>query len=281
MSVGRARCSGQPDVAGGEQGLGEERTSQAQLPKAKGPMGGMSNRSPGPWCLSAWVTSVRQREGVVAAPVAARAAVAVSHQRAGCAVGSVGSLPLGCACTVATFERCLQASNGSSGVVILSVLSCRDESLPGKDKQDYLIISWFQDPDLECQHFCSPSSIWISELLSLFPSALECSVLIVFSSMIWEANNMWRACFWLEVSSAWDTEQPYALRLGWVLRELRDFQAKLPPACLCWEGRDGLPRWAEAWYKLPVPQACRESMIEFTLLPALPRTYEHFCLLSP
>ena len=105
-------------------------------------------------------------------------------QRARCAVGSVVSLPLGCACTVATFERCLHASNGSSGVVILSVLSCRDESLPGKDKQDYLIISWFQDPDLECQHFCNPSSFWISELLSLFPSALECSVLIVFSSMI-------------------------------------------------------------------------------------------------
>ena len=130
------------------------------------------------------MTSVRQREGIVAASVAARAAVEVSHQRARCAVGSVGSLPLGCACTVATFERCLHASNGSSGVVILSVLSCRDESLPGKDKQDYLIISWFQDPDLECQHFCNPSSFWISELLSLFPSALECSVLIVFSSMI-------------------------------------------------------------------------------------------------
>ena len=40
MSVGRARCAGQPDVAGGEQGLGEERTSQAQLPKAKGAHGG-------------------------------------------------------------------------------------------------------------------------------------------------------------------------------------------------------------------------------------------------
>lgn len=40
MSVGRARCTGQPDVAGGEQGLGEERTSQAQFPKAKGTHGG-------------------------------------------------------------------------------------------------------------------------------------------------------------------------------------------------------------------------------------------------
>ena len=130
------------------------------------------------------MTSVRQSEGIVAAPVAARAAAEVSHQRAWGAVGSVGSLPLGCACMVATFERCLHTFNGSSGVVILSVLSCRDESLPGKNKQDYLIISWFQDPDLECQHFCSPSSFWISELLSLFSSAHECSVLIIFSSMI-------------------------------------------------------------------------------------------------
>lgn len=117
-------------------------------------------------------------------PVAARAAVEVSHQRAGCAVGSVGSLPPGYACTVAAFKRCLHVSNGSSGVVILSVPSYRDESLRGKDKQDYLIISWFQHPDLECQHFCSPSSFWISELLSLFPTVHECSVLIVFSSMI-------------------------------------------------------------------------------------------------
>ena len=84
------------------------------------------------------MTSVRQSEGVVAAPVAARAAAEVSHQRAWGAVVSVGSLPLSCACT---FERCLHTFNGSSGVVILSVLSCRDESLPGKNKQDYLIIS--------------------------------------------------------------------------------------------------------------------------------------------
>ena len=40
MSVGRARCAGQPDVAGGEQGLGEERAFQVQLPKAKGACGG-------------------------------------------------------------------------------------------------------------------------------------------------------------------------------------------------------------------------------------------------
>lgn len=212
MSVGRARCAGQPDVAGGEQGLGEERTSQAQLPKAKGTHGGNVKQGPRtlmPPCLS----DKHQAEGgCCRCPVAARAAAEVSHQRAGCAVGSVGSLPLGCACTVATFKRCLHVSNGSSGAVILSVLSCRDESLPGKGK-DYLIISWFQDPDLECQHFCSASSFWISELLSLFPSVHECSVLIIFSSMISEAN-MWRACFWLEVSSAWDTVQPYALRLG-------------------------------------------------------------------
>ena len=250
MSVGRARCAGQLGV---NKAWERREHSRCGSPKPKGPVGGMSNRSPGLWWLSALVTSVRQSEGVVAAPAAARAAAEVSHQRAQGAVGSVGSLPPGCACTVATFERCLHASNGSSGVVILSVLSCGNESLPGKNKQDYLIISWFQDPDLERQHFRSPSSFWVSELLSLSPSAHECSVLIVFSSVIWEANNMWRACFWPEVFSAWDTEHPYALRLGWVLRDLRDFQTSLPAACLCWGGRDGLPRWAEAWYKLPVP----------------------------
>ena len=46
MSVGRARCAGQPDVAGGEQGLGEERAFQVQLPKAKGACGGNVKQEP-------------------------------------------------------------------------------------------------------------------------------------------------------------------------------------------------------------------------------------------
>lgn len=72
MSVGRARCAGQPDVAGGEQGLGEERTSQAQLPKAKGTHGGNVKQEPRtlmPPCLS----DKHQAEGGCChCPVAAR-----------------------------------------------------------------------------------------------------------------------------------------------------------------------------------------------------------------
>lgn len=49
---GRARCAWQPDVAGGEQGLGEEEDIPGLAPKAKGTHGGNVKQEPRDLILS-------------------------------------------------------------------------------------------------------------------------------------------------------------------------------------------------------------------------------------